>query len=212
MKFPNIISRREIIRAALLGSFTGLVGVLLFILLLNSMDSQSANSSDDQLIPVSSQQTNKTEKTVDDGFSEQFYAHQHGVFSSFDAATEFVYGYASLNTSAVVEIDGQYYVWSKVSTTKEESGKIEDPASFIKPFRFSGNACEKPELKNIPSLLKSNDRSKFYFEGEDVSENLPPDWQTITVALSSISSDLSVVRMHLLAHYFTENDCLKIEF
>lgn len=199
-------------QAILLGSATGVVGVLLFILLLNSMDSQFTPPEDnDELIPVTSQQTEEKPIT-NDGTSEQFYANQHGVFSSFESATEFVYGYASLNTSAVVDIDGTFYVWSSISPTKEEIVKSEDPPSFTKPFQLSAASCEEPELKILPSILKSNDPAKFYFDDGEVPENLPADWQTLTFALSSISKDLSVVRMHLLAHYFTENDCLKIHF
>lgn len=213
MKFPHIIGRREIVRAALLGSITGIVGVLLFILILNSMNSTyTEQKHQNELIPVSSQQTEENEEDVKDGYSEQFYANQHGVFSSFEAATDFVNGYASLNTSAVVEIDGDYYVWSSVSTTKEGVVKSDDPSSFAKPFTLSAAGCSEPALKNLPSLLKSNDPAKFNFEGVKNKEDFPPDWQTISFALSSISSDLSIVRMHLLAHYFTENDCLKIKF
>lgn len=213
MKFPNIIGRREVMQAVLLGSVTGIVGVLLFILLLNSMDSQFTPSEvADEMIPVTSQGT-EDEKTITNiEASEQFYANQHGVFSSFEAATEFVYGYASLNTSAVIDIDGTFYVWSAVSTTKEGIVPTEDPPSFTKTFQLSAASCQQPELINLPILLKSNDPAKFYFDGEEVPENVPADWQTLTFALSSISKDLSVIRMHLLAHYFTENDCLKIHF
>lgn len=212
MKFPHMIGRRDVIRAALLGSITGLVGVLLFIFMLNSMSSTyTGQTQQKELIPVSSQQTEEKEENSD-VFSEVFYASQHGVFSSFDAASDFVYGYPSLNTSAVIEIDGKYYVWSSVATTKEGIMKSDDPPSFSKPFTLSAVGCKEPALKNVPSLLKNFDFAKFNFEGEEKQAELPSDWQTITFALSTISSDYSVVRMHLLAHYFTENDCLKIQF
>jgi len=211
MKFPHIIGRREMMRAALLGSITGLVGVLVFILILNSMDSTyTEKTKQNDLIPVSSQNTEKTGE--EERFTEQFFANQHGVFSTFEKATEFVYGYPSLNTSAVVEIDGSFYVWSSVATTKEGVVLSEDPPSFVKPFTLSAAGCKKPELQNIPSLLKNKDPSKINFQGDEKEEKMPSDWETITYALSSISSDSSVVRMHLLAHYFTGNDCLKIKF
>ncbi len=63
MKFPHIIGRREIVRAALLGSITGIVGVLLFILILNSMNSTyTEQKHQNELIPVSSQQTEENEE------------------------------------------------------------------------------------------------------------------------------------------------------
>ncbi|MED3660977.1 hypothetical protein NST62_08005 [Ureibacillus sp. FSL K6-8385] len=210
MKFPHIIGRKEMIRAALSGSITGLVGVLVFMIILNSMNSTyTEEKQQNELIPVSSQQT---EEKKENEYSEQFYAKQHGVFSTFEKASEFVYGHSSLNTSAVVEIDGNFYVWSGVATSKDDIVLTEDPPSFVKPFTLSAEGCKKPALKNLPSLLKNDDSLKLNFEGGKKMGDLPPDWESITFALSSISNDLSVVRMHLLAHYFTENDCLKIKF
>lgn len=212
MKFH--IRRKEIVHASLLGLCTGIIGVLLFILLLNSIDSNANNKVDERKVPVSSttkENESKKEK-LKDGTYEQFYANQHGVFSSFEAATEFVSDYSSLNTSAIVEVDNNFYVWSQVSPTKEDLLKIEQPSSFVKPFKMSGASCEKKELQQLPTLLKNKDRSKFYFDDTSNKKNLPSDWHTITVALTSLSNDLSIIRMHLLAHYFSKNDCLKIEF
>lgn len=211
MRFPKIIGRREIVQAAIIGTATGIIGVLLFILMLNSMNSDFIDEQlDGEMIPVTSQ--NEGEETLAEGTYEQFYANQHGVFSTFDAAMEFVAGYPTLNTSAVVEIGDSFYVWSSINTKKEAVVISDNPSSFVKPFKLSGEGCSEPELKNLPSLLKSNDRSKFYFDSVESPEHLPPDWQKISFALSSLSSDLAVIRMHLLAHYFTENECLKIEF
>lgn len=211
MRFPKVTNRREIIQAAIIGSATGIVGVLLFILILNSMNSKFINEQlNGEMIPVASQNEGNT--ILAEGTYEQFYANQHGVFSSFEAAMEFVAEYPTLNTSAVVKVGDSFYVWSSVASTKESVKISENPKSFVKPFKLSGESCSKQELKNLPSLLKSNDPSKFNFDGEESPENLPPDWQKISFALSSLSNDLAVIRMHLLAHYFSENKCLKIEF
>lgn len=204
MKFPNVIRRGELIQAAILGSATGVVGVLFFIILLNSMNTEQATN---EVIPV---QGNENTTIVESG--EEFFANQHGMFSSFEAASEFTAGYPSLNTSAIVEIDKKFYVWSSISPTKEGIVKTENPTSFAKAFTFSGAGCTNKTLQNLPTLLKSNDRSKFYFEEGKVPENLPKDWQSITTALSSLSDDLAVVRLHLLTHYFSKNDCMKIKF
>lgn len=212
MKFP--IRRKEIVRSFILGLCTGLIGVLLFILLLNSMDSKNANNKidkgEEQKISVSTE-TKENQSTLKDGTYEQFYANQHGVFSSFEAATEFVSQYPNLNTSAIVEVNENYYVWSSISPSKEDLTKMEEPASFTKPFKFSGQSCGKKELQELPSTLKSNDKSKYFFEGENRNGNFPSDWKSVTIALNSLSDDLSVIRMHLLAHYYSKNNCLKIE-
>lgn len=213
MKFP--IRKKEIARASLLGLCTGVVGVLLFILLLNSMNADVKNEkvekSEEEKIPASTE-TKDTKSSLKEGTYEQFYANQHGVFSSFESANEFVSNFPSLNTSAIIQVGENYYVWSSVSPTKENLAKIDNPSSFVKPFKLSGASCKKTELQQLPTVLKSNDKAKFYFDDEKTAKNYPTDWKSITVALTNLSEDLSVIRMHLLAHYFSKNDCLKIEF
>lgn len=213
MKFPKAIGRRDLMHATVLGSVAGLAGVLFFILLLSSMttttetEEQTSQGEEEEVIPVQS-----TNNNIAVDSSVEFFANQHGVFSSQAAALEFVSGYASLNTSAVVEVDGSYYVWSSVSPVKEDIVLTDNPTSFVKKFKLSGGACTNPEIQNLPVNLQSNDRSKFYFEEGKVPDNIPEDWQSITTAISSLSDDLGVARLHLIAHYMTKNDCLKIEF
>lgn len=210
MKFPNVIGRRDLIHAAIIGSVAGLAGVLCFIFILSSMNpsnQQQANSSEEEVIPVNSSETPVEDKNS----SVEFFANQHGVFSNFKAATDFIAGYASLNTSAIVEIDGNFYVWSSVTSIKEELVISDNPTSFAKSFKLSGAACTEPALQSLPKHLQSNDPSKFYFEGNQNHDNIPKDWQSITLALTSLSGDLSIARLHLISHYYNKNDCMKIE-
>ncbi|MCP1145438.1 hypothetical protein [Lysinibacillus endophyticus] len=213
MKFPNVIGKRDLMHAAIIGSVAGLAGVLFFILLLSSMDpneqqqQQATNQvEEEEVIPVQSSEEPKVDK-----MAVEFFANQHGVFSSHKSALDFIAGYASLNTSAIVEIDGNFYVWSSVTPVKEELVISDNPTSFAKSFTFSGSACSNPALQSLPTHLQSNNPSKFYFEDTKEPDSIPSDWDSITSALSSISGDLSVVRLHLITHYFNENDCMKIK-
>ncbi|RHW33366.1 hypothetical protein D1B33_15060 [Lysinibacillus yapensis] len=212
MKFPNVIGRRELINAAVIGSVAGLAGVLFFVLLLSSMnpatDTQQANSTPEQeMIPVQS-----SEGAIDDASSVGFFANQYGVFTSYESATDFISEYPSLNTSAIIEVNGNFYVWSAVSPIREELILSSNPTSFAKSFTFSAAACSKEVQKGIPSILESNDPSKFYFQDGNVPENFPQDWQSVTSAIASFSRDLSIARVQLIAHYFGKNECMKIEF
>nr|WP_106780146.1 hypothetical protein [Lysinibacillus timonensis] len=213
MKFTRVIGRKELIQAAIFGSVAGVVGVVFFIFMLNSMHSndvqEAGQAEKEEVIPV---QSNETSTPSVDVNALQFYANQHGVFSSFSAASDFMSGFSSLNTSIVIQVDDNYYVWSEVSPIKDGITKKDNPSSFAKAFKLSSNACTNPSIQNLPTILSSEDRAKFYFEGSDVPENLPEDWKTITVATASLSDDLDVTRMHLLKHYYELNDCLKIQF
>ena len=210
MKFHNVIGRRELINAAIVGSIAGIAGVLFFIIVLSTMNPtpEQATEGEENVIPV--QTTGGTSK--EESNSVEFFANQYGVFKNFKSATEFQSGYAALNTSAVVEIDGSYYIWSQISPVKEGLVLSESPVSFAKSFKLSGGACSEESLKKLPTMLKSNDPSNFYFEEGSVPKDYPKDWYSITSALSRVSEDLGVVRLHLLTHFFKENDCLKIGF
>lgn len=215
MKFPNVIGRRELRNAAVIGSVAGLAGVVFFILLLSSMNSStnqeqqqaSSGKGEEEVIPVQS-----SNEAIEDTSSVEFYANQYGVFQSEESASDFISEHPVLNTSATVEVDGKYYVWSSVTPIREELILSETPTSFAKAFKFSGAACTEETLKGLPTVLENNDPSKFYFQEGAVPDNIPDDWQTITSALSSFSQDLGIARLHLVAHYFDKNDCMKIEF
>ncbi|SOC36432.1 hypothetical protein [Ureibacillus acetophenoni] len=220
MKFNRVIGQKELMQAAIFGSIAGIIGVVFFVFILNSMNSVDVQESahpnqegQEETIPVQSNETeSETNTPTSDLFVEKFYANQYGVFSTFNGATEFMAGYPFLNTSAIVKVDNSYYIWSEISTVKEGLTKSENPESFIKEFTLSGGACTNPSIQNIPILLSNEDRSKYYFEGGEIPENLPDDWQTITVAMANLSSDLDVTRAHLLKHYTELNSCLKIQF
>lgn len=207
MRFP--LKKKEIIRASLFGLCTGIIGVLIFVILLNSVGKNSNQKSDEQL-SVSIDTTSQNTK-LKEGTFEQFFALQHGVFSSFQAASDYIATNEKLNVSAIFEINQQYYVWSSIATTKEDLPNIDESTSFTKPFKLSGASCKKSEIQNLPTILKNNDE-KFYFEGKIENYKLPSDWVSINSALSSLSRDIPVIRMHLLAHYYSKNNCLKINF
>ncbi|QCR33033.1 hypothetical protein [Lysinibacillus sp. SGAir0095] len=219
MKFPNVIGRRELRNAAVIGSIAGLAGVVFFVLLLSSMNSStnqeqqqaSSGEGEEEVIPVQSS-NDGTNEVVEDSSSVEFYANQYGVFTSEESALDFISENPVLNTSATVEVDGKYHVWSAVTPIREELILSEDPTSFAKTFKLSASACTEETLKGLPTVLENNDPSKFYFQDGNVPDNIPQDWQAITSALSSFSQDLGTARLHLIAHYFEKNDCMKIEF
>ncbi|MFC7684528.1 hypothetical protein [Ureibacillus sp. GCM10028918] len=218
MKFPNALAKRELKNAAVIGSIAGLAGVVFFILLLSSMNSStseqpqqaSSGEGEEEVIPV--QSSNEPSGVIEGNSSAGFFANQYGVFKSEESASDFISEYPVLNTSAIVEVDGNFYVWSSITPIREELILSDNPTSFAKSFKFSGAACTEETLKGLPTILESNDPSKFYFQDGNVPDNIPQDWQSITSALSSFSQDLGTARLHLIAHYIGENDCMKIEF
>ncbi|MEO4052117.1 hypothetical protein [Solibacillus sp. CAU 1738] len=200
--------KNEWISAVLYGSLTGFVGVALFILVL-----QLANKApDEESIPVQQQQNQEQDQEQDEVGEQtevEFFASQHGLFSSLDAATQFINTDPTLNKAAIVEVDGQFYVWSSLAVEKQLP--VSQSTSFFKPL-IVGAACSNSALQNLPLRLQDEKYLKNYFELEHKEGDVPSDWASLLQATTTLSKDVNVIRLHLLAHYYSENDCLKIKF
>lgn len=196
------ITSKSIIRACIFGALFGLCGVGLFaVLLLSSADNEPEE------VEVNKEQTavnaTKNESTL-------FYASQHGAFTTLEGASQLVAAHPTLNKSAIVEVDGKFYVWSKISTAKLTEETI--PSSFSKAFTFSSNACSSKAIASVPLHLKDEHALKIYFEPNEGIKDLPEDWESFMQSIAKLSEDVNVIRLHTLNYYLTENKCLKIDF
>lgn len=202
MLFIRSLRKSSVLQAMLYGTLSGIVGVILFIFLLQLPESTDSG----ELITVDEQNN-----SVEIKEKEPFYATQHGAFSSFEGASELLAKYPTLNKAAVVEVEGQYFVWSKLSSIKEDAVEVTVPVSFAKSFTFT-SSCPEPTLQKLPSLLKNEKWLKNSFDqGEDLSL-LPEGWQSLITEVSKLSDDTRVTRLHALTYYYEQLDCLKIEF
>ncbi len=61
-----------------------------------------------------------------------FFASQAGVYSNYESASSFVSEHPSLKESAIVEVDGKFYVWTSMVTDESQLTFLEDPATFKK--------------------------------------------------------------------------------
>ncbi|MEG0259946.1 MAG: hypothetical protein RR595_04010 [Lysinibacillus sp.] len=206
MKLSNNGLKKHVMRAVVIGGVVGLFGVLAFLGLLQL----GLKLTDDE--PRTEEKTKPVTTTEDTGSAARLYASQAGVFSNLESANVFLASQPSLKESAVVESDGKFYVWSSVTAEEGELKFLEDPKTFKKEFTLAGKGCSEATLAELPTALSDKKASKFNFKGTKKDMTLPTDWQSIGAAASTISSDESIVRLHILAHYKTKNDCLKINF
>ncbi|WP_332647156.1 hypothetical protein [Lysinibacillus sp. 54212] len=195
------ITSKSIIRACIFGTLFGLCGVGLFAVLLLSANDEKEEVADTEKQTVVN--ATKNESTL-------FYASQHGAFSTLEGASQLVAAHPTLNKSAIVEVDGQFYVWSKISTAKLTEETI--PSSFSKAFTISSNACPSKAIAKVPVHLKDEHALKIYFEKNDGIKDLPKDWESFMQSIATLSEDVNVIRLHTLSYYLTENECLKIDF
>ncbi|WP_052344292.1 hypothetical protein [Bacillus ndiopicus] len=193
--------KNEWIRAALLGIASGLIGVALFVVMLNFVNKEEEKEKIENILPV--------QQEVVEEMDASFYASQHALFSSKEGAEQFIAANPLLNKAAIIEVDGQFFVWSALSTNKQVATLV--PSAFSKQLSIVA-ACTEPTIQKLPEILMDEKYLKNYFEQEPKEGEVPADWGQILTAVSSLSEDINVMRLHILTHYYGENDCLKIKF
>ncbi len=89
---------------------------------------------------------------------------------------------------------------------------LQEPATFKKAFSVSGDSCKEPTLAEVTTALADKNATKLNFKEKGKDSTLPEDWQTIGAAASTISNDVSVIRLQVFAHYQAKNTCLQVKF
>lgn len=226
MKLRKKYSKSAVIMAMLHGVLMGVAGVLIFGFLLNVSNRLEVKSENTDSVtvngPVAKGDTEKgTDKPKDDDPKDsdspdqpsvQFYAVQHGVFTSEAAAKEFMSTDPALQTAAIIPAGDQFFIWSKVGTSEEElKNEPKTGDSFLKGFRLSGSGCSKGDQR-VPELLKETELQKLIFDESVSGDTIPSQWRENIAAVTAFSKDMGIVRAQLLAHYALKTNCLKIEF
>ena len=199
----QFISTKQIFRAAALGMLIGLAGVGAFaIFLISAKEPGEA--------PAATEEKETVEVNATPQQAVRFYASQYGAFTSFDSASAFLAQYPTLNKAVVIRVADTFYVWSKIALSKlvEET----TPASFSKSFQFSSNSCPTNSIADIPLYLQDENKLKSNFQAASNDDKLPEEWTAFMGSIAGLSNDVNVLRLHALAQFYGEHDCLKIDF
>ena len=203
----QFVSPKQVIRAAVLGMFIGLAGVGIFaLLLINASTLQDGSMTETDEVPGGEVVEVNTlpQQTV------HFYANQYGAFTTLNSATEFMAAYPTLNKALAIQVEDKFYVWSMVSLEKVS---VEgEPSSFAKSFQLYSEACPQNAIANIPVYLQDDNKLKNNFEQSTNEDQLPEGWSTFIDSITPLSSDINVIRLHVLAHFLEQQSCLKIKF
>lgn len=209
MPIGRKFKKNAVAQAVIYGVITGIIGVIAFVLILNlpkEPDSQG------EIITTSQQPTvDKEKETKSDQVSQQFFALQHGVFSSFESAEQFLAPYPTLKNAAIVRVGDQFFIWSKIDTEKVEGATQTIPSSFYKAITVS-SSCPNPAEQQLPQTLKDPKWLTLKEVSADQKAKLPADWGTIIPGIQKLSENNSVIRLHALINYFERLNCLKINF
>ena len=199
----RVVSPKQVIRAAVLGMFIGLAGVGAFALLLIN-----ASTVQDESMPVSNNEVVEVNALPQQ--TAQFYASQYGAFTTLNSATEFMAAYPTLNKALAIQVEDTFYVWSMVSLEKIRTEG--EPSSFTKSFQLYSEACPQNAIANVPLYLQDDNKLKNNFEQSTIQEQFTKEWTTFIDSIAPLSSDINVIRLHVLAHFMEQNSCLKIKF
>lgn len=209
MKFNTKQKKEEkqfLLAAVIHGVIIGAAGVLLFFFILQAVEKKTGHLVEESL-PVSTSQKPKSE-----GKAQKFYAMQYGVYTSSQAASDFLAGHPEYVNAAIVPAGKQFYLWGAISNSEKKIKSIVTKDSFVKPFSLNGVACEEKELKSIPQLLAVSKVAKLNISDSKSGQVPPADWKATVADATKVSDELEHVKLMLLEHYVSQNDCLEIKF
>jgi|GEM_PF-413271 len=221
MKIVSQVVRKQVVRAMLIGGIVGLFGVAIFLGVLQAStqlslkkDSEVAQNESGQAEAGADSNSNSETIPTTGGTekSTMFYASQAGVFSNYASASAFVAEHPKLQESAVVEVEGKYYVWTSMVTDESDLVFLKDPPTFKKAFSVSGDSCKEATIAEVTNVLADKNTKKLNFSEATKDSTLPADWQSIGKAATTISNDVSVIRLQIFAHYKSKNACLQTKF
>jgi hypothetical protein len=207
-------SRNKVILAGLQGLIIGVVGVLLFGFILNLSNVKKEEEAEQvgqvSTPPNAEEKKDKIEVSAD--LALPFKAKQYGVFTTKESAIAFISEQPSLQKASIVNVNNQFYVWSKLFVDEISTSDSENLQTFIKPLYISTKGCEDPKMKKIINVLQEEKLSKNYFNTLAKKEEYPEDLMSIVAAISTFSEDPAVIRLLVLTHYLEQNNCLKLNF
>ncbi|QBP40772.1 hypothetical protein [Paenisporosarcina antarctica] len=212
MRFSKKFSKFSYTLAILHGFLIGAVSIGLFAIMIQWQDlavEAPAPTATDTETPEKMESVDAPANTATDN---QFYAKQYGVFTGAEGASALLQSTPAMKTAALIMAEGQYYVWSEASVVESDVKIVGSTDSFSKPFKINASACKEQALQKLPIYLTHPDPSKFNFESTKNTGAIPKDWETNITAISTLSKDVNVIRVQLLSHYLSQNNCLKIEF
>ncbi|WP_060203227.1 hypothetical protein [Sporosarcina koreensis] len=222
MNFKKKYSKVTVAAAMLHGVIIGIAAVAIVGFIIVGTNGQGKGKAGEQELvatdpPASSETTPASGPAISsDEAPLKLFAKQHGVFSSVQSAQEFIAQDASLAKADILEIEGQFYVWSAVGIREDEIEVSEYEMTFRKPFYADTSSCSTVGAGKLRSALSETELSKIkslttVAEGEADDEKIT-DFRKNVVAIITFSSDLQIVRLKLLANYTHKDGCVKINF
>lgn len=217
MKYRKRYSKWAVVVAMMQGVFLGITAVGIIAFFLIGMNGKFPSQVSNEKITTSGPvKTPDIEQKEGSGETLSFFAKQHGVFSSSEAAATFIANDPSLSKAAIIKANEQFYVWSAVGMKSSEIEVSEYEGTFRKPFQVRTDSCTSSEITKLVNVLTEVDITKIKSlassESASKTEGQASEFSKNMAAITAFTSDLRIIRLHLLSHYSNTESCLKIEF
>lgn len=214
MKFGKRYSNLTVFMAMLHGVIIGIAAIAVVGIIFVGAEGNRAVDKIENEIPASGSVDGKKDDTAGDNSQDslKLFAKQHGAFTTSASAATFIAADPSLATAAIIQSGEQYFVWSAVGVSEAEIEKTLEADTYKKEFSISPASCEVIRTTQLWEILEAEDVAKIKqiiaATDDEKSKELSRHIDTIT----AFTSDLKVIRLHLLSKYASSNDCVKISF
>ncbi|ARK23608.1 hypothetical protein SporoP37_02145 [Sporosarcina sp. P37] len=208
MNFRRTYSKNIVIRALVQGVAIGLVAVLVIGFTIFSTGGKEGGS--EKTVATTGPKTDENEGAAEGG--ETMFVKQHGVFSSQQAATDFVAADPSLASTAVVPAGDQFYVWGAVWLQESQVILKEGEDAFKKRISVVPGTCKNADVNEVKKALLAEDLSKIELSKGNGGAKKDSDFAKKVTAITAFTKDSSIARLHLLAYYSNQDPCFKIQF
>lgn len=214
MKFGKRYTKKTVFMAMVHGVIIGVAAIAIIGFIVLGANGKKVGEKPVTEVPATGPPATEADpepKELLDG-SIKLYARQHGAFSNSESAATFLEADPSIKSAAIIQVAEQYYVWSAVGLTEAEIMDSDSEDTFRKKFSATSTACDVAGAEKLGDILSIEDVAKIKSLESEKDNEKAAEFTREVVALTSFSSDVRVIRLHLLSHYTTKKDCVKISF
>lgn len=140
--------------------------------------------------------------------SKTFYTMQYGVFSTEDAARQYL-SQLALPTAQLVQLDNYLFVWDGLSETRESLNKSLDVQSFTKQVNVNASGCKKGVELLATHAAKLDDQN-FILEQLNAAKLENAEMKLFQTWLSDFSATSSKP-LAALNQVLAKESCVSIE-
>lgn len=216
VQFKKRHSNITVIAAVIHGIIIGVAAVAIVGFLFIGTSPKEEKAIEKNEVPTSGPVEEQTPAPPSEVQSSTMFALQHGVFSSAETAADFINADSIYQKAAVVQVGGQYFVWSGVGLTEDELSPEQFTEAFRKRFTLKELTCTASPAHELWTVLHEKDVAKIKtftasIKDEESSTEVEKLKRKI-VAMTTYSESLPIIRAQLIADFIQQGDCLKIDF